>query len=99
MPWDAPVMTATFSSGTVALFFSGVDAILGSPLMLCSYFLGRETDDFPDRLRHRRRQKRLGRPLWGVTGIGGASLPYPSGSRNGLDVSTTSLRSPRPKWP
>ena len=39
--------------------------------------VSRVTDDFPAQPRGRRRQKRLGRRFFGVTGIGGASGPFP----------------------
>jgi hypothetical protein len=51
--------------------------LLGLGVSMQRTFVSRGTDDFPAHLHHRRRQKRLGRQFFGVTGIGGASCPLP----------------------
>src|SRR5258708_13021463 len=59
----------------------------------------RGTDDFPTQLHERRRQKRLGRQSFGVTGIGGARRPLPEREQERPRLSATELRRPRAKWP
>jgi len=61
--------------------------------------VNRGTDDFPAQLHDRRRQKRLGRQIFGVTGIGGASRPLPEQEQKRPRLSATRLKRPRPRWP